>query len=433
MDINKICLNCMAGTVGADMRCSACGKTPPAVNPASPALPPQTIIHGRYLLGATLGQGGFGITYVGFDLDNCKRIAVKEFFPSQNVTRNLNDKSVVVKKDNDYFIRCRQSFLNEAQMIYGFADHSNIVNIYHVFNENNTVYYIMEYLEGQTLDKMLKSLGTRITWPQLSGIVSDILNALETIHRQGFIHRDVSPDNIFILKNGRTKLIDFGASRYIRHPSELTIVLKKGFAPPEQYKTEGRQGPWTDIYALAATMYYCLTGCMIPEAPSRAMGKNIKSFSELFVNIEPNVSAAIMKALSLGVEGRFVSVQQFRNSLFNSAAEPQVQAPQKGWYLKITEGYYKGNTLLCKGNVTVGRNPAVCKLVYPERAPGISRQHMTFLFGRGSAFPGLRCDTASGIIYVNGNPLSGQGRVCKLSSGDVIVFGNNQKIIIESF
>ena len=437
MNINRICLRCMDGEIGENGYCTSCGKPPLTKRVPDCALPIQAIIHGRYLIGDVLGQGGFGITYAAYDLKENHRIVIKEFFPAFLLHRRPGSISVAVTKDQALFLKYRDRFVEEARMIHTFRNIPELVNVYHIFIENETAYYAMEYLVGETLFSYRKKCGNKISWAQLSPIVSDVIQALNVVHKSGNIHRDVSPDNIFLTQSGKAKLIDFGAARNFHTEKGMTQILKKGFAPIEQYQNNGNFGPWTDIYALASTIYYCLTGQMLPEAIVRTMMDTLRRPSELGVAVPKYVDDALMQALNIKPEKRFRSIDAFAGALqigkMVTSAPMNVVSPVTGgqWHLRCVHGKYAGMQIPFNSNIVIGRDPSRCTLVFPEGTPGVSAVHLTLIYGTGPSFPGIRCESKTQSIYINGHPFSGFGKIGKLQNGDRISFGDNQTFVLE--
>ena len=274
-----------------------------------------TRLIGRYTIEGVLGQGGFGITYLGIDELHEKKVAIKEFFPQGIVTRNIEYQDTVTvtfvgEKDN--YEKGKERFLKEARTMAKFSKDEGIVKALDFFEINNTAYIVMEYLEGITLKQYLRE-NQRIAPEDLIELLVPLIESLDEIHSQGMIHRDISPDNIMVLPDGRIKLMDFGAARDYTEFGEksLSIVLKPGYAPPEQYQTHGIQGPWTDIYALCATMYKCITGENPPDAIERVMDDSLKKISEFGIVIPPQEEAAIIKGMSVSAKDRYQDIKDF--------------------------------------------------------------------------------------------------------------------------
>lgn len=287
-----------------------------------------TRLNNRYLIQGVLGEGGFGITYVGMDEVLCQKVAVKEFFPRGAITRNNQQTNEVVsvygtKAAN--FHQGEEKFLQEARTLAQFNNVAGVMRVQDFFRENGTAYIVMEYLEGITLKQYLQTYGP-ISVEEMQNIFAPILEALDKIHQNGVIHRDISPDNIMCLPEGEAKLMDFGAARDYTDYSEegLSVILKMGFAPIEQYDSHGKQGPWTDIYALGATMYQCLTGRKPDDATKRSLEDTLVSPSMLGVRIAPPVEYAIMGALQIRPADRYRNLGEFCENLYSVVSDNTV-------------------------------------------------------------------------------------------------------------
>ena len=287
-----------------------------------------TRLIGRYTIEGVLGQGGFGITYLGIDELHEKKVAIKEFFPQGIVTRNIEYQDTVTvtfvgEKDN--YEKGKERFLKEARTMAKFSKDEGIVKALDFFGINNTAYIVMEYLEGITLKQYLRE-NQRIAPEDLIELLVPLIESLDEIHSQGMIHRDISPDNIMVLPDGRIKLMDFGAARDYTEFGEksLSIVLKPGYAPPEQYQTHGVQGPWTDIYALCATMYKCITGENPPDAIDRLVDDHLKKISTFGITVSPQIEEAIIKGMSVAAKDRYQNVGDFCEDLYGGYEERSV-------------------------------------------------------------------------------------------------------------
>jgi serine/threonine protein kinase len=302
---NQICMSCFNVKGDFDV-CPYCGwveGTPPK---EAYHLHPRTLLNNRYVIGTVLGYGGFGVTYKAWDMELGIKVAVKEYYPSGLVNRVPGEAEVVIysgEKSKQYGYGLKR-FLDEARQMAKFSTHMNIVNIYNFFEQNNTAYIVMEYLEGISLKQFLQQSGGILDVDTALQIILPVADALEEIHSKGTIHRDVSPDNIFITAENKVKLIDFGAARLSAGDKEetLSVILKPGFAPPEQYRSKSKQGAFTDIYALGATLYRLVTGVLPEESVDRLFDDSLKRPSELGIKIPDNIERAIMKALSLKEE-----------------------------------------------------------------------------------------------------------------------------------
>ena len=308
----------------------------------------ETRLIGRYTIKSVLGQGGFGITYLGMDELYQRKVAIKEFFPQGIVTRNTEYEDTVtvtyVEEKADYE-KGKERFLKEARTMAKFSKDEGIVKALDFFEINNTAYIVMEYLEGITLKQYLRE-NQRIAPEDLIELLVPLIESLDEIHSQGMIHRDISPDNIMVLPDGRIKLMDFGAARDYTEFGEksLSIVLKPGYAPPEQYQTHGVQGPWTDIYALCATMYKCITGENPPDAIERVMDDSLKKISEFGIVIPTQEEAAIIKGMSVSAQDRYQNIKDFCEDLYGAYEETSVPENKEseveietGSEIKVTE------------------------------------------------------------------------------------------------
>ena len=284
-----------------------------------------TRLIGRYTIEKVLGQGGFGITYLGIDELHEKKVAIKEFFPQGIVTRNIEYEDAVTvtfvgEKDN--YNKGKEKFLKEARIMARFSKDEGIVKAQDFFEINNTAYIVMEYLEGITLKQYLRE-NERIEPEELLELFVPLIESLDEIHSQGLIHRDISPDNIMVLLGGKIKLMDFGAARDYTDFGEksLSLILKPGYAPPEQYQTHGVQGPWTDIYALCATMYKCLTGENPPDAIERVMDDNLKEISQFGIPVSKKMEETIIKGMSISAKNRYRNIEEFCENLYALSEE----------------------------------------------------------------------------------------------------------------
>ena len=292
-----------------------------------------TRLIGRYTVEGVLGQGGFGITYLGMDELHKKKVAIKEFFPQGIVTRNIEYEdtvTVTLVGEKENYDKGKERFLKEAQTMAMFSKDKGIVKALDFFEINNTAYIVMEYLEGVTLKQYLRE-NKRIAAEDLVELLVPLIEALDEIHSQGLIHRDISPDNIMVLPDGRIKLMDFGAARDYTEFGEksLSIVLKPGYAPPEQYQTHGVQGPWTDIYALCATMYKCITGENPPDAIDRLVDDHLKKISAFGFTVSPQIEEAIIKGMSVAAKDRYQNVGDFCEDLYGGYEERSVSEAEE--------------------------------------------------------------------------------------------------------
>ena len=272
-------------------------------------LPSGTLLNGKYRIEYALGEGGFGITYKGTDMLLDMPVAIKEYFPSGYANRFSPESCEVTLTDSgksSYFAHWKGRFLSEARILAKFNDVKSVVNVRDFFEENGTAYIVMEFLNGSTLKRYVTENGV-IPPKKMVSMIIPLLNALGVIHKQGLIHRDISPDNIMVMPDGTLKLFDFGAARdfAMQDQHSLSVMLKPGFAPQEQYRSKGKQGPWTDVYALCATVYFCVTGVVPDDSIQRVFEDEVKLPSELGVAISPHFESVIMRGMSIRSENRF--------------------------------------------------------------------------------------------------------------------------------
>lgn len=300
-----------------EVPCPHCGWVPG--HPTRPPyIPVGTLLNNCYQVGRVLGHGGFGITYLGWDTHLDLPIAIKEYFPRELATRvgdNLT-LSVYPGQKHTWFDDSLHRFQEEARILAKFKHHPGIVGVYSFFRANGTCYMVMEYVAGITLHAYLKYKG-QLPYKKTLKILMPVMDALQSVHKVGLLHRDVSPHNIYITQQKQVKLLDFGAARFFTevHNHDLSIILKPGYAPQEQYQAQGNQGPWTDVYGLAATFYHCLTGVPPPDAQERVGQKRLQFPLIGETRLSPLVEHAILKGLALEIADRFQDIESFRMAL----------------------------------------------------------------------------------------------------------------------
>lgn len=296
-------------------------------------LKPGVILKERYKIEEVIGAGGFGITYRAWDPLLQSYVAIKEYYPSGIATRSADSSKVCVPvgQEQREYHRGKIRFLKEAQDVARFQSEPNIVSIYDYLEENDTAYMVMEYLHGCTLKQYIREHGGRLDTDHILHICLSVLDALAVVHKAGMIHRDISPENIFICEDLTVKLIDFGAAKqvYLDGEQTMSVVLKPGYAPPEQYAKKDKQGPWTDIYALGAALYFAATGEKPEESFGRVLEDTIKPVCEVNPEIPRAMSQVIMRAMSVKIEDRYQAVEAMREALLagegqNAQMEPYV-------------------------------------------------------------------------------------------------------------
>jgi serine/threonine protein kinase len=283
-------------------------------------LPHGALLRNQYLIGNVLGNpGGFGITYLGYNQKLECKVAIKEFLPREIAGRSIDGIGVEVHAESDahIFTAGLEQFLQEARLLAKFA-HVNIVRVVDFFEENGTAYLVMDYYSGVTLVEYVEKNGGSLSERAALAIVLPIFDGLREIHARGILHRDIKPQNIYITTQGRPILLDFGAARQtVEALSQgFSLLITPGFAPIEQYDRQGRQGPWTDVYGCAATLYYMLTGHAPPDAVSRMTKDSFRPAAEL-QNGSPGLGQALEKGLALLPENRLPSIVEFQEYLVN--------------------------------------------------------------------------------------------------------------------
>lgn len=320
VDLQHLCLGCMTCLDDPSAPCPVCAWRRDLQNQPH-QLAPGSLLAGRYMVGRALGQGGFGITYVAWDTSQMQKVAIKEYYPIDNVTRGRDFYTVTPHTSPEVaklFIQGRDRFFSEAQNLAKFDSDSNIVSIKDFFYENETAYIVMEFVDGPTLKEYLAALGQPMLLGDILALLAPVVDSLERVHAAGLLHRDISPDNIMITDNGVAKLLDFGAARAFSLQGERsnTVNVKVGYAPKEQFQTHGEQGPWTDVYALAATIYNAVTGVVPASTLDRWQGQDtLQRPTALGISITPLQEAVLLKGMAVEHKHRYQSVRQFYDAL----------------------------------------------------------------------------------------------------------------------
>lgn len=346
----QYCPYCMT-PVPEGESCSVCGLTAGVYVPSPHHLPPGTVLMDRYLVGRVLGEGGFGITYIGRDLRLELKVAIKEYYPMDRATRNAAaslEVSSFVGSSSISFDRGKKKFLGEAQVMARLDKQQVIVSVRDFFEINNTAYIVMEYVEGITLRELVEQKGGKIAPEELFPLLEPLFHALSIMHENGLIHRDISPDNL-MLENGKIRLLDFGCAREASRGTEtMTIALKHGYAPIEQYQQKG-QGPWTDIYALSATIYYCLTGKVPPQALDRITEDELLLPGKLGVEITVAQEKALLKGMRIQPNRRYATAKELWAALYTQQAQPQEPWDDKDFRRKNPQAEAASNNAAAEG------------------------------------------------------------------------------------
>lgn len=320
LNSGEFCPYCM-GSVRPGEPCPACGLTQGSYTPAPHHLPPGTVLMDRYLIGRALGEGGFGITYIGRDLRLEMKVAIKEYFPSDRAARDADasmDVHSCMGRGNPGYEQGLSRFLCEARTMARMEKQPQIVMVRDYFEANNTAYIVMEYVEGTNFIDLAARRGGRIPASELFPLIEPLFTALSAMHKAGLIHRDISPDNL-MLEQGSVRLLDFGCARESSQGTDSTmaVALKQGYAPIEQYQCMG-QGPWTDVYALSATIYFCLTGRVPPKSLDRLLSDELAAPRALGVDITLEQQRALLRGMEINPEKRCQTVDELYSGLYRT-------------------------------------------------------------------------------------------------------------------
>ena len=325
VDIDKLCPGCMQHLKDSNTTCPHCGY-PEKHLTVKDSLPVFSILAGKYLLGAPLGKGGFGITYIAMHLPDEKIVAIKEFFPANLAVRDTDNETVVPADDTKavYYRTGMKSFSEEGRILYLLSDIEHVVHVAEQIQANNTTYLVMEYVPGISLKKYMKQQQKLFSEQETLTLMQPILLALQTMHQKGILHRDISPENLMLSPDNTLTLIDFGAARTFSRSDDdnLTVILKRGYAPEEQYHSNSRQGPWTYLYAVCAVMYQMLTGILPQEASARAEEDHLTPISRIEgLSLSPSTCAALEKGLQMDPMERYPDIGALMKVLYPAKKE----------------------------------------------------------------------------------------------------------------
>lgn len=325
MQTNDRCPNCMHTLENNDAVCPYCNFNIKDYINKPNCLNPFTVLQNKYMLGRVIGVGGFGITYIGWDLNLQTYIAIKEYFPESFASRNTNDPSMqnnVIPNETkkEVYDKGLKRYVEEAQNLSKFYRLQGIVSVKDFFYENGTAYIVMEYINGINLKEYLNNMGGKLDENMVLTLMKPVFESMFEIHNSGLVHRDISPDNIMVDQDGRIKLIDFGSARGQAAETDktYTVVLKHGYAPSEQYYAKGNQGPWTDIYSLCATMYKMLTGQIPPNSIERMENDQYVAPSAYGISVSQRTEAVLRKGLSVKVADRYQNIGELLADLYGT-------------------------------------------------------------------------------------------------------------------
>ena len=290
---------------------------------ASAALAAGTVLDDRYVLGRVIGTGGFGITYLAYDTELDKTVAIKEYYPKGMAVRGEDNLTIepLASLQREAFLRDMEKFRGEAHLLAGLENASAVIGMYGVFSQNGTAYYVMEYVHGMTLREYVARHG-KINEAQAVYAAGEVAAAFCCIHSRNVIHRDIAPDNVMLNLDGQIRLVDFGNARFFwaDTPRSMTVALKSGFAPLEQYQRHGSQGPWTDIYSLGMVLYYALTE-MTPEDPMTRLDDD-RVFEGQLGSMNPRFAAVLRRMCAVRPGDRYADAESLLRGLERTGIAP---------------------------------------------------------------------------------------------------------------
>ena len=322
--------------------CPRCGYDPSVAVNIGYALPTQTILFGRYLVGKVLGQGGFGLTYIGWDISLGLKVAIKEFYPSGQVSRTPGERTLTWYQ-TELSQQAQQDgmeiFLKEARKMARVDSIPGVVRVRDLFRENGTAYIVMDFVEGETLKTCLRKNGP-MSWNQAKEVFRSAIRSMEQVHEKGLIHRDLSPDNLMLTPEGKVEILDLGAAKDLNISSGASSmqVAKGGFSPLEQYTQRGGSGAWTDVYAMAATIYYTLTGILPTPAVDRIDEDTLSWTVPGLSTLPAGALDALKKAMAISAKNRLQTMKELEQGLFEEPTEkPEPVAEQKAVHVSEPE------------------------------------------------------------------------------------------------
>ena len=315
--ISERCYSCMRELPDLDAACPYCGADNQDVIRRQPrhALPCGTELADKYTVGKVLGQGGFGITYIGWNNMLETRVCIKEYFPDGAAIRDRTLGTTVNWYNGANAERNRkgyESFVTEARKAARLRDLPSVVKVWDVFQANETAYIVMDFIEGVSLKDHLIQTGKPLTEDECVEFFGPVMTSLTEVHKRGIIHRDISPDNLMLRPDGKLVLLDLGAAKDLNNGSGQSsfVVARRGFSPLEQYTHKSKIGPWTDVYALCATILYCITGKLLPEPLERYSGKTVD-----MSGLAPGFARALENGLAIEPGKRTQSMEELKEQL----------------------------------------------------------------------------------------------------------------------
>lgn len=320
MTMPYACTRCMTPT--EQRICPVCGAATENALRIRDALPPQTILNGRYLLGAALGGGGFGVTYRALKLESVEpvrgeMVAVKEYFPHSVAVREEDGQLQPWRNHTKEFTEWRDKFVTEYNMLHEMAHCPSMVQVLDLFQENNTAYLVMEYVEGETIAHRVREKGP-IPPDELMAMMQPFIHDLTALHERKIIHRDIKPANIMLREENTPILLDFGSARPNDPQTKKTVLVSKGYAPPEQYDPNALQGNWADVYGLCATLYYALSGIEPTDAQERKYHDDLEHIHKLCPKLNRRQADVLMAGLAMDSTKRPSSFVELEAQMFGA-------------------------------------------------------------------------------------------------------------------
>jgi len=316
-NLNRICPLCFM-TLDPAGWCLFCKCSVHTLSSPSLVLPMRIVLNNKYFIGKVLGEGGFGITYKGLNLQTSRTVAIKEFFPKGYTMRGQGTRAITANEQNKTaFGHWLNAFIKEAKLLASIKHLRGVVRIMDFFATNGTAYIVTDFLDGDSLRTYMNHRGGKLPWQDAIAILRPVLDSLSVLHEKGVIHNDISPENIMMIKRNVVKLIDFGAASFYKETvNKPYIILKPGFSPIECYRANTQKGPFTDVYQVAATLYNMITGTLVPEAKKRDLEQLIPP-NKFGIGLPPIIEHAIVKALSMKANDRYQSVPALTKILYN--------------------------------------------------------------------------------------------------------------------